>query len=228
VLLDYMMPELDGFEFAERVRADTQLRATKIIMVSSATQAGHADKCRQLGIVRYLTKPVVQSELLSAFLSLAHVEPARAVAAPAPADAVAQPAARLRILLAEDGKVNQRVAVGLLRMRGHDVTVAGDGKQAVAAWETGAFDLILMDVQMPEMDGFEATRVIREREKPSGRHIPIVAMTASAMKGDRERCLDAGMDGYVAKPIERAQLYAAIEQFAQPPPAIDPDQEVGD
>ncbi len=222
VLLDYMMPGLDGFEFAERVRADARLRATEIIMVSSATQLGHVERCRQLGIARYLTKPVLQSELLNSLLSLTSAEPARVAAVtPAPADAARPPARQLKILLAEDGLVNQRVAVGLLRMRGHEVTVAEDGRQAVAAWESGAFDLILMDLQMPEMDGFEATAAIREKEKRSGRHIPIVAMTASAMKGDRERCLAAGMDGYVAKPIERDQLYAAIDRLIGPTAAAE-------
>lgn len=221
VLLDCMMPGMDGFEFAERVRADTQLHHARLIMVSSAAQAGHAERCRQLGIIRYLTKPVLQSELLSTFLNVFADKTARDAAAAAPAADSMQAERPLRILLAEDGKVNQCVAVGLLHRRGHQVTIAEDGRQAIAAWSAEPFDLILMDVQMPEMDGFEATAAIRQSERRIGGHIPIVAMTASAMKGDRERCLAAGMDGYVAKPIEPDQLYAEIEKFAFQKPLAD-------
>ncbi len=117
---------------------------------------------------------------------------------------------RLRILLVEDNPVNQTLATILLEKRGHTVSIAGNGKEALAAWEKEEFDLILMDVQMPEMDGLEATACIRERERGTGRHIPIVAMTAHAIKGDREHCLQAGMDGYVSKPIEAKQLFQAI------------------
>jgi len=127
---------------------------------------------------------------------------------------------QLRILLAEDGQINQQVAVGLLEMRGHQVEVAGDGKQAVSAWENNSFDLILMDVQMPEMDGFEATKAIREKENETETYIPIIAMTANAMKGDRERCLEAGMDGYIPKPIERDKLYEAIDEFSSKEEAV--------
>jgi len=119
-----------------------------------------------------------------------------------------------RILLAEDGLVNQHVAIGLLRLKGHDVIVANDGNEAVAALEHQSFDVVLMDVQMPEMDGFEATRIIRERERISQEHTPVIAMTASAMKGDRERCLDAGMDDYISKPIDPDQLYKSIDHYA--------------
>jgi len=214
VLLDYMMPGMDGFEFTERVRADSQLRSTNIIMVSSATQAGHAERRRQLGITRYMSKPVIQSELLAALLGAVGGGVAAADSAPSVPDATVAASQPLKILLAEDGKVNQRVAIGLLRMRGHDVTIAEDGRQAVNAWEKQPFDLILMDVQMPEMDGYQATALIRQKERAKGTHIPIIAMTASAMKGDRERCLASGMDAYVAKPIEREQLYAVIDELA--------------
>jgi len=164
---------------------------------------------------------VLQSELLSTFLNVFADKTARDAAAAAPAADSMQAERPLRILLAEDGKVNQCVAVGLLHRRGHQVTIAEDGRQAIAAWSAEPFDLILMDVQMPEMDGFEATAAIRQSERRIGGHIPIVAMTASAMKGDRERCLAAGMDGYVAKPIEPDQLYAEIEKFAFQKPLAD-------
>ncbi|EMI21079.1 multi-sensor hybrid histidine kinase [Rhodopirellula maiorica SM1] len=211
-----MMPEMDGFGFAEQVRTDERLRDTKIIMLSSAAQSGHAKKCQDLGIVRYMTKPVVQSELLNTMLSV--------VEGPSQAENEnnGEPAAEdleldadtpvLNILLAEDGLVNQRVAMGFLKPRGHNVVIAEDGKQAVQAWENGSFDLILMDVQMPEMDGIEATEWIREKERASGEHIPIIAMTANAMKGDRQRCLDAGMNDYVSKPVQPDSLFEVIEQ----------------
>jgi CheY-like chemotaxis protein len=121
---------------------------------------------------------------------------------------------KLNILLAEDNPVNQKFAERLLNKMGHDVVVAATGKQAVDLWEAGNFDLILMDVQMPEMDGFDATHMIRKREKISGKHVPIVAMTAHAMKGDREQCLQAGMDGYVSKPINQGELFETLEGFA--------------
>lgn len=215
VLLDYMMPEMDGFGFAEQVRTDERLRGTKIIMLSSAAQSGHAKKCQDLGIVRYMTKPVVQSELLNTMLSVFQ-EPSpsengssRETAIP---EAVPE-AAVLNILLAEDGMVNQRVAMGFLKRKGHKVVIAEDGRKAVRAWEKGSFDLILMDVQMPEMDGIEATELIRQKEQASNTHIPIIAMTANAMKGDRQRCLDAGMDDYVSKPIQPDLLFEAIQKW---------------
>jgi CheY-like chemotaxis protein/HPt (histidine-containing phosphotransfer) domain-containing protein len=214
VLLDCMMPVMDGFEFAERVRADEQIRDTQIIMVSSAAQPGHGERCRRLNIVRYMTKPVVQSELLNTIQDSACGDflekPRRAVEEP-----VSSPAARrLKVLLAEDGLINQQVAVGMLKMQGHNVVIAADGRAAVDRWKNDQFDVVLMDVQMPEMDGYEATAAIRELEREAGRRTPIIAMTANAMKGDREKCLAADMDGYVAKPIEREQLFEAINEIA--------------
>ena len=213
VILDCAMPSMDGFAFAERICGDEQLRRTKMIMVSSSARTGHADRCRQLGIIRYMTKPVVQSELLNTILSAFQEQAA--------SDTRSRPSAQeppaghrgLKILLAEDSPINRQVAIGMLKMRGHTVVDVHDGRQAVSAWEEDAFDVILMDVQMPELDGFEATAVIREREKPTDRHTPIVAMTANAMKGDRERCLGAGMDSYIAKPIDSEQLDAVLEEL---------------
>ncbi len=208
VLLDAMMPEVDGFALAERIKQNPDLAGSVLLMLSSAGRPDDAHRCERLGIALYLTKPVKQSELLNAILTARHE------AAPAeehhPAEGAAPGARRLRVLLAEDNLVNQRLAVRLLEKAGHAVTVVGNGREAVAALEREAFDAVLMDVQMPEMGGFEATALIRDREKGTGRHVPIIAMTAHAMKGDRERCLAGGMDDYVAKPVRARELFEAI------------------
>jgi PAS domain S-box-containing protein len=213
VLLDAMMPEMDGFEVAARIAADPAIAGVPILLLTSADGQGDAARSRQLGIAAYLVKPVKATELN---LALAAALPSSAVpvvyAAPAVAPAPGGP--RLRILLAEDNPVNHRVAIRLLEKAGHAVTLANHGREAVEALEGAEFDLILMDVQMPEMDGFEATRVIREREADTGRHMPIVAMTAHAMKGDRERCLAAGMDDYLAKPVQRSELERVLAWVA--------------
>jgi signal transduction histidine kinase/CheY-like chemotaxis protein len=214
LLLDLMMPEMDGFELAKRVRMNPDFADCSMIMVSSAARPGDSGRCRQLGIQRYLTKPVVQSDLLEAILQVIDARVVDEVFAGTPADQPPDAQPGLNILLAEDSLVNQQVALGLLRRKGHEVMVANNGKEAVAALERQSFDVVLMDVQMPEMDGFEATRVIRNKERQTGKHTPIIAMTASAMKGDRERCLDAGMDSYVAKPVEPQQLFQTLNQFA--------------
>ncbi|WP_417731820.1 response regulator [Rosistilla oblonga] len=220
VLLDYMMPEMDGFAFIERCRSDSELRDTKIVMISSAAQAGHAKRCEQLDVIRYMTKPVIQSELLQTLVDIfADQCGAGATSTSSETDDATDDETNgipLKILLAEDGLVNQRVAIGLLKRQGHEVVVAADGREAIQAWERGDFDLILMDVQMPEIDGLQAAEMIREKEQGSGGHIPIIAMTASAMKGDRERCLAAGMDDYVTKPIVSAELFETIRRQTQP------------
>ncbi|WP_182867402.1 response regulator [Rhodopirellula sp. JC639] len=229
VLTDAMMPAMDGFELAGRIADDPRIETCDQIMISSAARPGDADRCRQLGVARYMTKPVVQSELLEALLTIFGQ---RAAENHSPLSASAEPveaSLRLKILLAEDGLVNQRVAVGLLQMRGHEVTIANNGKEAVDAIRNDRYDVVLMDVQMPEMDGLEATMAIRQMEKPRGRHTPIIAMTAAAMKGDREKCLEVGMDGYISKPIDPDQLTRTLSAFApavsQPPTAAgDTDQ----
>jgi len=212
-LLDGMMPQMDGFELAEQIRRVPGLSQTTLIMLSSAGNYADSTRCRELGIDYSLMKPVKQSELLDsivAALSVATADEADAATAPGkPAGTT-----HLHILLAEDGLVNQKVAVSLLEQRGHKVTVANNGRQAIAALDSESFDVVLMDIQMPTMDGYEATATIREKEKASGGHIPIIAMTAHAMKGDRERCLQAGMDGYIAKPIRAKDLYETIEMTA--------------
>ena len=183
-------------------------------MISSAARSGDAERCRELGIARYLTKPVVQADLAETILGVVGAGVVGEVFAGAPVESRVDVPVGRSILLVEDGLVNQRVAVGLLRRKGHDVAVANDGLEAIEALAKRTFDIVLMDVQMPTLDGFQAAQIIRQNERESGRHTPIVAMTASAMKGDRERCLDAGMDGYVSKPIDPQQLYQAIEEFA--------------
>jgi CheY-like chemotaxis protein len=215
VLLDAMMPEMDGFTLARHIRAASTLAGTTLIMLASGARPEEAARARELGIAVYLLKPVKQSELLDAIVTGLHLAAPRPEPAPtAPPAALGQ---GLRILLAEDNPVNQKLAVALLRKQGHTVQVAGNGREALRALGLDGgpapaepFDVVLMDVQMPEMDGFQATALIRERERDTGRHLPVIAMTAYAMKGDRERCLAAGMDGYVAKPVQPAELVRAL------------------
>ncbi len=210
-LLDVLMPDMDGFMLAERVRQHPVLQNCSLIMLSSAGQTENWARCRELGIARYLIKPVKQSDLRDAIVRVLSTreEPVGATGTAPPQ--AAETWRSLRILLAEDGLVNQRVAREFLERRGHAVVVANNGREAVEAVDREAFDLVLMDVQMPEMDGFEATKVIRRKERATGSHIPIVAMTARAFKEDRERCLDSGMDAYLAKPIRPSALYEIIE-----------------
>jgi PAS domain S-box-containing protein len=220
VLLDAMMPGMDGFALAREIQQQPDLAGVTLMMLSSADRQGSAARCRQLGIARFLVKPVKQSDLLDAILNALSREscrrppPRHLPPNPASQPAGPSPAARaLRILLAEDNPVNQALASRLLAKRGHVITVAGNGKEALAALEGGPFDLVLMDVQMPEMGGFEATAAIRAREQGTGRHLPIIAMTAHAMKGDRERCLAAGMDDYLTKPVRAKDLFHVIDRF---------------
>jgi two-component system, sensor histidine kinase and response regulator len=216
VLLDYQMPEMDGLAVFENIKADGEMARTPVILLTSATQHGLAAHCQQSGMAGYLTKPILQRELFEAIsevFSKPDFKYQRTEAAPAPPEIALVTPCRLRILLAEDNKVNQALAIKMLEKRGFSVTVAGDGRQAVAAYEAQAFDLILMDVQMPEMNGFEATSKIRQLELASNRHIPIIAMTARAMKEDREQCLAAGMDAYVSKPFRIDELVEVIQSL---------------
>ena len=213
VLLDAQMPEVDGFAVAERIKADPALARATVLMLTSSGRPGDLERCRNLGIAGHLLKPVTQGELLEAIVRALHLSLERAGVSEMTASTTTPEKQRpLRILLAEDNLVNQRLAVGLLEMRGHSVVVASDGKQALAALEREPFDLMFMDVQMPEMSGFEATVWIRAQEKETGKHLPIIAMTAHALKGDRERCLASGMDGYVSKPILSAELFRVIDE----------------
>ncbi|MEK7407108.1 MAG: response regulator, partial [Acidobacteriota bacterium] len=216
VLLDGHMPDMDGYTVARKIRENPEWRGVSLLMLTSATQPGDADRCLELDISAHLLKPIKSSELLDAMLTAVNGKTPSKVRTSPPAGRDRHAGPALRILVAEDNAVNQLLVVRLLEKRGHSVEVAGDGRQALEALEREAFDLVLMDMQMPDMDGFEAIAAIRERERSSGAHIPIVALTAFAMKGDRDRCLAAGVDAYVAKPIRPAELLAALEQLRRP------------
>ncbi len=210
VVTDMNMPEMDGFTLVEHIRHNPQLSTVAVMMLTSAGHRRDVERCRQLGIVAYLFKPVRRRELLAAILS-ALAQP-RAVSHSAVVIKTEQTAQGngLHILLAEDNRVNQIVATRLAEKMGHSVVVAANGQLALLLLATQPFDLVLMDVQMPEMDGLTAARRIRESEEGTPFHLPIIAMTAHAMKGDRERCIEAGMDGYVSKPISGPLLEEAI------------------
>jgi two-component system sensor histidine kinase/response regulator len=217
VVLDAQMPAMDGFQLVERMRAQGHLARATIMMLSASGQRGDARRCRELGIAAYLTKPVRQGELKQAIASVLSRPPDQPSAA---GELVTRhtlrerrvAGRRLRVLVVEDNLVNQQLAVRLLERWGHEVRLCPNGHEALAALEDETFDVVLMDVQMPEMGGMEATAAIREKEKLTGEHLPIIALTAHAMKGDRERCLAAGMDDYVTKPINTQRLFQAIEE----------------
>ncbi|HEY2353026.1 MAG TPA: response regulator [Candidatus Acidoferrum sp.] len=212
VLLDVQMPGIGGFTVAEMIQKDPRFTGPTLIMLTSAGLRGDAARCRELGIRAYLPKPVNRADLLEAIRTALHPQSQTEGEAPlVTVHSLREPRARLRILLAEDNIVNQKLAVRVLNKRGHEVVVAETGKAAVELNEKDSFDLILMDMQMPVMGGLEATEMIRRKEGASGKHIPIIAMTASAMVGDKERCLDAGMDGYVCKPLQIKELFSLIE-----------------
>ncbi|MGH9680091.1 MAG: response regulator, partial [Candidatus Acidiferrales bacterium] len=200
VLLDSQMPGIDGFELTEKIQLNPSLAGSVILMLSAERRLADAARCRDLGVQVFLTKPVGQSELLDAILSVLGIKAAEKHLGGAPLAAPGKPVGpALRILLCEDNAVNQKLAMRLLKKAGHQVVQTSTGREGLTAWENAGdpgFDLILMDIQMPEMDGIEATAAIREREKSLGGHIPIIAMTANAMRGDRERYLESGMDGY--------------------------------
>ena len=206
------MPDMDGFEVAAEIAKRPELGGATVMMLSSSGDYGDQARCAELGIAAYLTKPVYAADLLAAIERAIGAKPSAAAppAATSTAGALAMGAEgrRARILLVEDNVVNQRVASGLLTRRGHHVTVAQDGREALARLDHETFDLVLMDLQMPVMGGLEATAAIRLRERVTGQHVRIVAMTAHAMTSDRERCLAAGMDGYLSKPIDPAMLFA--------------------
>jgi signal transduction histidine kinase/DNA-binding response OmpR family regulator len=211
ILLDGQMPEIDGFTLADQIRKNGELIGSTIMMLTSAGHLGDASRCRELGISAYLVKPIRQAELLQSICQILHGSgEAHQAGQPSRLPQEIRP---LQILLAEDNKVNQALATRLLKKWGHAVTLVENGMQAVDAFSDGSFDLILMDVQMPEMDGLEAATAIRIKERATGEHVPIIALTAHALNGDRERCLAAGMDGYVTKPLSRKELQIAIESL---------------
>jgi two-component system sensor histidine kinase/response regulator len=215
VLVDYMMPEMDGFELAEKIKADPSIANTTMIMLTSAGQRGDAARCLELGISAYLLKPINQKQLFETIrgsLQKSHVIQTKPSLLTR--HSIRESKRSLNVLLAEDNLINQKLAVSLIQRMGHKVSIAQNGKLALEAIEAEKFDIILMDVQMPEMDGMEATQTIRARERLTGRpRIPIIAMTAHAMAGDRDRCLEAGMDGYISKPVNPQELFEAIENI---------------
>ncbi len=215
VITDLLMPGMDGFHLVEQIRSRPELSTATIMMLTSAGTRGDSDRCRELDVAAYLMKPIRQSELREA---VARVLGAREHKGVIPLitryslkDA-REPGTSLRILLAEDNAVNQRLAVRLLEKRGHSVKLVSTGREALQTLENELFDLVLMDLQMPEMDGFEATAALRKREERTGTHQWVIALTAHAMKGDRERCLEGGMDGYLAKPIRPHELDTILER----------------
>jgi PAS domain S-box-containing protein len=217
VVTDVHMPEMDGFDLAERIKDTPNLSDVVILMLTSGEKRGDIQRCRGMGVSAYLMKPVRRAEL--------HAAITKAMRAPSPSGneneqplpvsqvalRVAPESLRARILLAEDNVVNQRLAARILEKAGHSVLIVSNGKEAIAALQGDTIDLVLMDVQMPEMDGFEAARAIRKDEAGKKKHIPIIAMTAHAMTGDRDRCLAAGMDGYIAKPVRAHDLLSLVE-----------------
>jgi two-component system sensor histidine kinase/response regulator len=216
VLLDADMPEIDGFDVSEAIAARSDLADAVIMMLAASGPYNDGSRCAQLRRAAHLVKPITPGDLLAAIQRVLPTGVQPAATPPAATVTAATPSpvglsARV-ILLAEDNVVNQRVAAGLLRRRGHTVVVANNGLEALATLEDQRFDLVLMDLQMPQMGGLEATRRIRDRERDSGRHTRVVAMTADAMTGDRERCLAAGMDGYLSKPVDPLTLFTAVEQ----------------
>ena len=217
VLLDAQMPEVDGFTLAEMIKKDPSLANPIVMMLTAVGIRDEISRCRELGISAYLSKPLKQFDLLEAIASSLKLTPlADDGKVPVVADSARPEFKRpLHILLAEDNPVNRMVTVHVLKKHGHEVTVAGNGLEVLSALKKDRFDLILMDVQMPNMDGCEATEVIRKRERKKGMHIPIIAMTAHAMKGDRERCLQAGMDDYVSKPLKSDQLLETIDRVVR-------------
>ncbi len=222
ILTDSNMPDQDGFELARIIKANRTLCGSMLMMLTSADRPEDLSRCQEHGISSYLIKPIKQSELLDAIVLAVGALSPLASSATTPSASNKRASQPKSILLAEDSLINQKLAIGLLERWGHRVTVANDGEIAVRLTAEQRFDLILMDVQMPSLDGFDATRVIRARERETGGHIPIVAMTAHAMKGDRERCLEVGMDGYLMKPIRADQLFRQIEEIPSSAPANEP------
>ena len=217
ILLDYHMPGMDGIELAQQIRLNPRFATATILMLSSGGGPEEAIRARQAGISTCLFKPFKQSELLTAILKiLGKASRPNNRQSPLITPAVVQKTTPLRILLAEDNPVNQVVATRLLEKRGHKVVGVGNGREAVPAAENQNFDLALVDLQMPEMDGLQAVGLIRQHEERTGSgRLPIIALTAHAMRGDRERCLAAGMDGYITKPINRVELFSAIDSVLQ-------------
>jgi two-component system sensor histidine kinase/response regulator len=233
--VDVHMPGMDGFTLASRIQSDRRFSKTKIIMLIGTARRSAAGRRRKLRVSAYLTKPVKQSELLDAIMNVFIPLPAKAVGSKrrarvrqttkqvsVAANAGGKP---LRILVAEDNPTNQQLMNHLLKARGHSVRLVATGREAIAAAQSRDYDAILMDVQMPSIGGLQATTAIREYERTLGRHTPIIATTAHAMSTDRDDALNAGMDAYLAKPIQAAELYNAIDRLTRAVPDISLDEE---
>ena len=210
VITDDIMPQMDGYALARKIKKDEHLAGTPVIMLNSSERHAAGSCNRESVVAASLMKPIKQSELMDAIVIALGLETMEAEAVRVPAAQQATQLRPLNILLAEDSLVNQKLVLSVLAKKGHAATVANTGKEAVAAVASQSFDLVIMDIQMPEMDGLEATTKIRAKERGTETHVPIVAMTAHAMKGDRQRCLDAGMDGYISKPIRAKHLFEVI------------------
>jgi signal transduction histidine kinase/CheY-like chemotaxis protein len=216
ILLDCQMPEIDGFALADQIQQDPDLGAVATVMLTSAGRLGDAARCRELGILAYLVKPFHRGELLEAICQILIKKTPAANDTPLVTRyTLREDEHRARVLLAEDNPVNQTLVVRVLEKRGYTVKVTSDGRGALEALENGQFDVVLMDVQMPGMDGFEATAAIRAKEMLAGGHIPIIALTAHALKGDKEQCIAAGMDSYLSKPIRAIELVSTIESLLE-------------
>ncbi len=221
-IIDGHMPGMDGFELAERIKTDPRLSSAVIMMLTSAGQSGDAARCHTLGIVACLLKPIRKPELLSAIVAALGQRSVDPVPDLVTRHSLQLTSGKLRILVAEDNPVNQKVVLRMLEKMGHAATIAANGREALSLLTSDSFDLAFMDVQMPEMDGLTATRSIRECEKQTGLHLPIIAMTANAMKGDEELCLEAGMDGYIAKPVSGNRIEEAIARLHISKPEAQP------
>ena len=216
ILMDAHMPGMDGFQLSKEIKGRSGQGETRILMLTSGGQTGEAERCRKVGISAYLLKPVMKAELRNAILTvLGQVQSDSVAARPlVTRHTLRESSRKLHILVAEDNVVNQAVILRVLEKMGHSSVLASTGKEALALAFSQKFDLAFMDVQMPEMDGLAATEAIRQREKSSGTHLAIFAMTAHAMKGDRERCLQAGMDGYITKPIRFSDIEKTLSGFS--------------
>jgi CheY-like chemotaxis protein len=219
IITDFHMPEIDGFGLVERLRQTMSLARPVVLMLTSGDRAGDLARCRELGVSAYLIKPVRRNELRAAIgraLNQTCEATTRATSSP---EVLFDDGAGCSILVVDDQRVNQRVAQIILEKAGHKVRVADGGREALALLRQQSFDMLLLDVQMPDMDGFETTAAIRKMEAGTGRRTTVIAMTAHAMSGDRERCLDAGMDDYVSKPVQKQVLLDTVARYTPSVPA---------
>src|SRR5438876_5298219 len=216
-ILDVQMPDMDGFQLVTAVRGEKKIARTRLLMLTSAGQRGDGERCRELGIRAYLTKPLSRADLLEALGTVLEAPDDGGGSEVITRHTIAESRKSLRVLLAEDNPVNQQVAVAMLVKRGHEVHVSSNGREAVDAVTERDYDVVLMDIQMPEMDGFEATHAIREL--PKGKDLPIIGLTAHALSGERDRCLSHGMTDYLAKPFKAHELFALVEGSAEGKPA---------